>query len=198
MRCFRRELALLIGFAMCGAATEALGQSPGLFSHAQWPGEESYAEWVIRSLGVCGLMTFLVGAVIFVGACVVVFRARRPAVIASYLVFLGLPLLLGILGAVTRPFGGPSAFTDVAQSDTTLPQWQIFDGVSAVLLSLRVAIMVTLPSYFVLAIGLFVRTLRTRDCPGPTTLDKQTDNCQTPNEGDDTESAKEESKRGRS
>lgn len=175
MRCFRRELALLIGFAMC-AATEALGQSPGLFAHAQSPVTESYAQgesygqWVIRSLGICGLMTFLMGAVIFVGACVVVFRVRRPAVIASYLVFLGLPLLLGILGAITRPFGAPAdfPFTDVPLTDVTVPQSRILDGVSGALLSLRFAIMVTLPSYFVLAIGLFVRTLRTRGCPGPT------------------------------
>ena len=102
MRCFRCKFALLAGLAMCAAAAEAVAQSPGLL--AQGPGPESYASWVIRCLGIFGLSTVLAGVAIFIGACLVVCLAHRPAVIAAYLVFLLLPLLLGALGA----FGGAS------------------------------------------------------------------------------------------
>ncbi len=160
MRCFRCKFALLAGLAMCAAAAEAVAQSPGLL--AQGPGPESYASWVIRCLGIFGLSTVLAGVAIFIGACLVVCLARRPAVIAAYLVFLLLPLLLGALGALR---GCVSSFAVIAVSGVQLKQSQIFAGLSESLLFLLSALAITLPSYFVLAVGLFVRTLLADERP---------------------------------
>jgi hypothetical protein len=144
---------------MFGAAAEAIAQVTGLPAKAQTPAGESFALWLLRSLGLTGFLTLLVGAAIFVGACLVVFRTRRPAVIASYLVFLLLPWLLAILGALK---GSVASFPVIAAAGLELKQSQIFGGLAQVLLLLLVALVVTLPSYLVIAIGLFVRTLRDR------------------------------------
>ena len=104
MRCLGYKPNLLVGFAMCGAVTEAIAQSPALLAQVHSPVHESYMVWVIRSLGLFGLLTLLAGAAVFLGACLVVFLARRPAVIASYLVFLLLPLLFGTIGRLRGPY----------------------------------------------------------------------------------------------
>jgi ABC-type transport system involved in multi-copper enzyme maturation permease subunit len=147
---------LLAGLAICCAATEALGQSPGLLAQGQPLVPKPYAIWVIESLGFLGLLTVLSGVAIFVGACLVVSLARRPAVIAAYSLFLLLPLLFGALGALK---GCVSSFSVIAMSGAQIKQWQIFGGLAETLLLLVTALTVTLPSYLVIAIGLFVRTL---------------------------------------
>jgi mannose/fructose/N-acetylgalactosamine-specific phosphotransferase system component IIC len=45
----------------------------------------SYARWVLQSLGVSGLLIPVLGIAILLGACIVVAKCRRPAVIAAYL-----------------------------------------------------------------------------------------------------------------
>ncbi len=162
MRNLGSKLALLAGLAMCGAATEAIAGSPCLFAQADSPASHSYAMWVVASLGLLGLLMLLSGAAIFLGACLVVFLARRPAVIASYLVFLLLPLLLGVLGAL-KSF--VSCFAVIAMAGVTLKQSQICAGLTEALLLPWYALMVTLPSYLVIAIGLFVRTLLAGEQP---------------------------------
>ena len=99
----------------------------------------------------------LSAAAVFLGACLVVFLARRPAVIASYMVFLLLPLLLGALGALKSCV---SSFSVIAIADIQLKQSEIFRGLSEALLLPLESLIVTLPSYLLLAVGLFVRTLR--------------------------------------
>jgi biopolymer transport protein ExbB len=101
-------------------------------------------------------LTVLSGAALFVGACLVVSLARRPAVIAAYALFLLLPLLLGALGALK---GCVSSFSVLAMSGTQIKQSQIFGGLAETLVLLFTALTVTLPSYLVIAVGLFVRTL---------------------------------------
>jgi ABC-type transport system involved in multi-copper enzyme maturation permease subunit len=141
---------------MCCAATEAVAQSSGLLAQGQPPVPKPYAIWVAEALGLLGLLTVLSGAALFVGACLVVSLARRPAVIAAYSLFLLLPLLLGALGALK---GCVSSFSVLAMSGTQIKQWQIFGGLAETLVLLLTALTVTLPSYLVIAIGLFVRTL---------------------------------------
>ena len=67
MRCFGANLALLAGLAIYGAAAEAVAQPLGLL--AQAPVTESFAAWVMRTLGLFGLVMLLLGAAIFLGAC---------------------------------------------------------------------------------------------------------------------------------
>ncbi len=156
MRYLGRRLALLAGLAMCFAATAAFAQWPCLLAQDQPPVPKPYALWVIQCLGFPGLLAVLSGAVVFIGACLVVFLARRPAVVASYLPFLLLPLLFGALGALK---GCISSFSVIAMSGTAIRQSEIYAVVSEVLILPFTALLVTFPSYIVIAIGLFVRTI---------------------------------------
>ena len=81
------------------------------------------------------------------------FSARRPAVIAAYMVFLLLPLLLGILG------GSTLSHVRFARQSGGASSSQICGGLAEALIRPLTALEITLPSYLVLAIGLFVRTL---------------------------------------
>ncbi|MGA2032992.1 MAG: hypothetical protein ABSG68_12085, partial [Thermoguttaceae bacterium] len=152
MRCVGRKFVLLIGVAMCVAAAEAMARSPGLLAQALPPVPQSYAAWMIQSLGLFGLLMLLSGVAVFIGACLVVSLARRPAVIASYLVFLLLPLLFSAVGALK---GSVASFAVLAVADVQIKQSQIFAGLSEALLLPLSALMITLPSYFVVAVGLF-------------------------------------------
>ena len=83
MRCLGYKPNLLVGFAMCGAVTEAIAQSPALLAQVHSPVHESYMVWVIRSLGLFGLLTLLAGAAVFlalVSSCSwhVVRQSSRP------------------------------------------------------------------------------------------------------------------------
>jgi hypothetical protein len=156
MRHCGRLLALLVGLAMGCPASLAIAQGPWLLAQGPPPVPKPFAIWLIRSLGLWGLGTVLSGAAVFVGACLVVFLARRPAVIASYTIFLLLPLLLGALGAIKACV---SSFAVLATTDVVIRQSQIFAGLAEICVLLMTALTVTLPSYVVIAIGLFVRTL---------------------------------------
>jgi hypothetical protein len=155
MRFLARGLAVLVGLSMFVAA--AIAQGAGPLAPAGAPPGEPYLIWMIKSLGFCGLLSLLTGLAVFVGACVVVVRVRRPAVIASYLVFLLLPSLFAILGGLK---GTVASFSVLARSEVEIKQWQIFAGLSEALLPFLIALVLTLPSYLVIAIGLFRRTLQ--------------------------------------
>jgi hypothetical protein len=141
---------------MFGTTGEAFAQSPVVFAQVHPHIGHSYAEWVIQCLGLFGLLSMLSGLAIFIGAGLVVALARRPAVIASYMVFLLVPLLFGILAATN---GTIASFSVIALSDTQLKQSQLAGGLAEAMLPLFSALGVTIPSYLVLAIGLFVCTL---------------------------------------
>ena len=158
MRLVQRGLAVLMGLSVLAAAAGTSAQAVvGAAQGFPAPREEPYLVWFIRSLGLYGLLSLASGLAVFVGACAVVALARRPAVIASYLVFLLLPLLFAVTGAVQ---GTVSSFAVIARSDVVLKQSEIFAGIAEALVVVLSALTITLPSYFVVAIGLFVRTLQ--------------------------------------
>jgi hypothetical protein len=100
----------------------------------------------------------LAGMAVFLGACVVVVLARRPKAIAFYRMFLLLPLLFGVLGAV-KACVSSLAVLDVP--GVRISAIQVAAVVfHAALTPLGDALVVTLPSVLVLAIGQFVRTRR--------------------------------------
>jgi hypothetical protein len=154
MRRFQCAPALLFGFSLLATAGPAMAQGAGKLAQAH--GGMSYAEWFIRSQGLFGLLGMLSGAAVFVGAWLVVLLARRPAVIAAYLVFLLLPLLFGIIGGLK---GTVSSFAVLALTDTAIKQSAIFAGLAETLVPILAAFVTILPSYLVVAVGLFVRTL---------------------------------------
>jgi len=121
--------------------------------------QKSFLSWAMESLGtLSGLTILLAGVSIFAGACFAVAKSRRPAVIASCLVLLPLPLLVGICGALKGQIASLSVLAASPEAVAKLSGADIAGGVAAGLLPLFVALMVTWPSYLVLAAGLIVRT----------------------------------------
>jgi hypothetical protein len=156
MRCIGHKLGLAVGIGTVGAAARVVAQTPGLLAQADEPETQSFASWLIQSLGLFGFLALLSAVLIFIGACAVVCLARRPAVIAAYVVFLPLPLLLAVMGALQGLVG---AFGTVGRSGIELKQGQTVGLLAEVLVQPLSALMLTLPSYLVIAVALFVRTL---------------------------------------
>ena len=124
---------------------------------AQAPQRQSYLMWMYQSLGLFYSFVLPMSALlVVVGAVIVVFSARRPSVIAAYLVFLPLPILIGAYATVE----GMIASYSVIASTTTAPQpADAGVGYSTALFSSLLGILLTFPSFFVLSIGLFIRTI---------------------------------------
>jgi biopolymer transport protein ExbB len=81
---------------------------------------------------------------------------RRPGVIASYLVFLPLPLLIGIFGSIQ---GFIASYSVIAASTSTPKPSEVAAGISTALFTSFVGLFVSFPAYFVLAFGLFLRAV---------------------------------------
>ena len=132
---------------------------PSLLVLAQMdaPVGRSRLAWMFEALGpFYGLVLPASGLAIFIGALLVVALSRRPAVIAAFLVFLPLPLLIGIFGSIQ---GFIASYSVVAMSPVTPKPSDVAQGISTGLFSSLVGLMATFPAYFVLAIGLFLRTV---------------------------------------
>ncbi len=121
------------------------------------PVRQNMLSWMYMSLGpLYSLVLPLSGLVIFIGGCVVVGMSRRPAVIAAYAIFLPLPLLIGIFGSF---HGFIACYSVIAMSPSTPNPAEVAMGISTGLFSSQVGLFVSFPAYFVVAIGLFVRTV---------------------------------------
>ena len=120
--------------------------------------EESEVSWLLRCLGPLHRLTILLlGFMIFLGSWWVVVTQRRPAVVAAYLVFLIIPLLFGVVGTVQAFI---KFHQTIAWSELPVGQNVIARDTMAALVPIFVAVTVTIPSLFVLAVGLFVKTLK--------------------------------------
>jgi hypothetical protein len=95
---------------------------------------------------------------IFGGACYLVATKRRPAALAAYLVLLPLPVLIAIFGEMKGMVG---ALTAIASSPgMSVPTEHVAANTAASLVMVLFAMLVSAPTYFVLAFGLLARTLR--------------------------------------
>jgi hypothetical protein len=159
MRFSALTLALLAGFSVIAVAAEALAQAPAPIE-VQF--DDSFLLWLLKVGGLCGALIMLTGLAIFVGSCLVVAKTRRPAVVASCLVFLVLPLLIAMIELLR---GWVAAFSVVAVIGEPLKASVIATAEARVLLLPLEAFCVTLPSLLVLAISLFARTLRAERQP---------------------------------
>lgn len=119
----------------------------------------SFFSWAYELLGPgTSLVILLAGLVVFLAACVAVTKSRRPSVIAAYLTLLPLPVLLGIFLALGPQISSLAVFSLPAQPAPSSSQTAA--GVAGALLPIYLALMVSWPSYLVLAIGLIVRTVQ--------------------------------------
>jgi len=106
---------------------------------------QSFLMWMFHALGPFYLVVLpLAGLVVFVGAILVVSLNRRPAVIAAFLVFLPLPLMIGLFGSVQ---GMISSLSVLATSAATPKPSDVAAGISSGLFTTLMGLLVTVPSY---------------------------------------------------
>ena len=121
------------------------------------PAAQSRAEWMAASLGwFYGLAIPLTGLLVFIGACFVVKMSKRPAVIASYLLFLPAPMLIGIIASI---HGMINSMEVIVFAGGTPEASAIGMRISMALFSSFFGMFVSAPSYLVLSFGLFIRTV---------------------------------------
>lgn len=115
--------------------------------------------WMYESLGsvYCALI-LSTGLVVFLGACFLVLRRRRPAIVAAYLVFIPIPLLIGIFSAVHRFIIMHAVIANYNWEPTSQ---EVARGISVYLFPILAGFVVVAPSYLVVAVGLLVSLLRT-------------------------------------
>jgi hypothetical protein len=137
--------------------------SVSLIAQVEAPVQQSYLMWMFQALGpLFGFLLPASGIVLFAGACLVVLLSRRPSVIASFLVFLPLPIMIGVLGSL---LGFISAFSVIAASEVAPKPAEVAAGISTGLFSTLVGLLVTFPAFLVTSCGLFIRTVTWRGNP---------------------------------
>ncbi len=110
-------------------------------------------KWYWRSTGLFyGVAISLSGLVVFIGACLVVSKSKRPAAIVSYLLVVPLPLLIGIHGTIHGLIISlcPGSHAGLFLTDVGI-------GVSVSLCTTLIGMAAAAPSYLVIAIGLLAR-----------------------------------------
>ncbi len=117
----------------------------------------SLLHWMFQSLGIFyGTLIPFSAFVLFLGAVAVVVLSDRPSVVAAYLVFLPLPLLIGVIGSL---HGFINAFSVVAMSNVQVSPAEYAHGQSMGLFSTMVALLLSFPAYIVTAFGLMFPTI---------------------------------------
>jgi hypothetical protein len=127
------------------------------FAPAQNAARQSMLSWLVQALGVGGLLTGLTALLIFVGAWLVVRRAQRPEVIASYAAFVPVPLMLAFFISLK---GTVASMAVLASADIQLKQSEVAEGIGVALVTPLFALLLMFPSYLVLAGGWLARLLR--------------------------------------
>jgi hypothetical protein len=112
--------------------------------------------WLIEALGGSGLFIAFLAFLVFVGACLVVARGRRPETIASFAAFVPVPFLFG-LGAMMK--GTVASFMVVAEANIDLKTSEIAAGIGEALVPPLFGLGMMFPSYLVLGIGWLVRLM---------------------------------------
>lgn len=131
---------------------------PLIVAQAEYePQRVSLLKWAFMSLGlIYSALLVLAGLALFVGAVIVVIAARRPGVIAAYLVFVPLPLLISAWAAVE---GLVQSLGVIAMSAAAPKPAEVAEGIATALFSVLAGLLAMMPGYLVAAAGLFIRTL---------------------------------------
>ncbi len=114
-------------------------------------------EW-IKTAGSCDLIVMLLGIAILSGACFIVAKSRRPALIAAYLVFVPLPPIVACFGFI---IGLRNCFSVIASGAAIPEPTDWFAGFASSLSMMIFGLIPPILAYAVIAIGLFIRTFDT-------------------------------------
>ena len=108
------------------------------------------------------LLAVVSGVLILVGACYLLATKQRPAVLGAYLVLVPLPVLISLCGLLN---GIIASLTVIGSSDAVVSTADVATATAASLLELLVTLVVSAPTYFVLVVGLLLRTLQSQPTP---------------------------------
>jgi hypothetical protein len=122
--------------------------------------QTSLAEQFVSSVVALDPMNLVLGLAVLTGACVTVAKSRRPAVIAAYMAFTPLPLILAIFGFFK---GSAASLSVLALSDVKLQSSEVYAGLAASAFCMMFGLGVSTLAYSVTAVGLFRRTCQNRD-----------------------------------
>lgn len=120
---------------------------------------QSRLSWMFGALqSWSDLFALTAGVLIFVGACHLIAKRRKAAVLAAYLVLLPLPVLISLGGTIS---GMISSFMVLSLSpDLQVTTAEYAGATAASLLSLYTAMLVSAPTYLILAFALLARAER--------------------------------------
>ncbi len=119
------------------------------------PAPKSTLMWIIETGAWVDLLTVMLGFVIFMGVLRVVTTGQKTSTIAAYLVLLPLPTFICLLGQLKGIYASLSVIA-VSGVQPSGAEWA--GGFAESVLSLFVCLLVTFPSYLVLAYGLLAST----------------------------------------
>lgn len=118
--------------------------------------QESFLMWMIRSVGMIGMLQLPVGLFCFVLTLLIVIRGNGPFAAAALTLIVPIPFLLGIFGMLHAMI---LSFQIIATSTVAPKPYQLADGVSTALFTPIVGLVLMTPSYLVAIGGSFVRSL---------------------------------------
>lgn len=118
----------------------------------------SYLAWFFEHLGpFYSLVIPVAGLLVFFGACFVVLRSRRPAMIATWLVLVPIPLMIGFQAAVEKQLPVLLAIVISGAQPTAA---EISEGIASSLVPLYLGMLEMWPAFLVVATGLILRTIQ--------------------------------------
>ncbi len=121
------------------------------------PVRQSLLGWIFSSLGFPLLVILLMaGLLSFFVAFAIVLRGRGPMAVASLLLVVHVPLLIGIYAAIR---GATNAYMVIATSSTTPKPSELAVGISSALIAPTVGMILMTPGYAVALVGTFVRAM---------------------------------------
>jgi hypothetical protein len=129
--------------------------------YGEAPRQESYLVWLLKALGIRYVLLFvLTGPLVFLGALIVVALCKRPGPIAAFFPFVAIPMLIGVFGFFD---GAVNVLMALGSSPIAPKPAEMAYGLSTALVTPMVGLFLSAPSYLILAIGLFVRSLLYRE-----------------------------------
>lgn len=116
---------------------------------------ESYAMWVVRSMGTIGVLTLGAGALCFVVTLLVVIRGRGPFACAALVLLVPIPFLIGLYGMGSSLI---ASFQVVSYAEVSPKASEIFAGLTESLVNPMLGLVVMVPSYLVATLGSIIRS----------------------------------------
>ena len=137
---------------------DALAGNDTEFAHVEYRVEhrqEAFLGWMIRSTGLIGMLVPVAGFFAFVLALIVVLRGQGPFAIATLVLVVPIPFLLGLLGAV---YGMILSLQVIATSSVAPKPSELSDGIATALFTPLLGLVCMAPGYLVAVLGACARS----------------------------------------